>query len=564
MVDSEPDYRPRRAFVEPGPTPDPTPAPPAAARPDERDPADEDLPKPLYRDEVAGDASTPRSAPDETADPPTSATTAVSAKPARPITFTPRRTRSADDDATTILPRVGSGRHGEDPDAIDDLSDDERGPMGQRTKLALWIGAAVAVAVVGLAIGYAVLGVGNTPTTGTTPVPSIASSTDPSAATPQPTAELLGDDTLLSTKDAGLVASTTWKVASTERGTSEDSPTPACFGPDPVEGQPLPQQRALRLLSSSGKNAPGLLHEATAYATPEEAAQAYAVAAKTLGGCEVAGSYLVSGQSVTGIGDQAVGVVVSSVSDTVASNHTVVLSRTGRVLNLLDAAHPDQVIAPNSVAKAAAAVVSRECEAAGGGCGGAVAVKDGPPPIGGDELGFLATGDLPPAGKTPRPWVATPPELPKETFFGSQCETVTWSTLATEATTSRVYIVQDSGNFFGLNDIVVTMKDENAAKKLVDKVRSDLDSCEKRKLTAKVSKPEKVSGPGARKSEVAGYTAKVSQRLTDETLDYRVGIVSAGTKVAYTFLNPQDDFSFTDDEWDTVAVRAGQRATQVN
>jgi hypothetical protein len=54
----------------------------------------------------------------------------------------------------------------------------------------------------------------------------------------------------------------------------------------------------------------------------------------------------------------------------------------------------------------------------------------------------------------------------------------------------------------------------------------------------------------------------VSQKSIDGTHKYRVGIVSAGKKVVYTFLNPRDDYDFTDRQWDTVAVRAGERATQ--
>jgi hypothetical protein len=33
--------------------------------------------------------------------------------------------------------------------------------------------------------------------------------------------------------------------------------------------------------------------------------------------------------------------------------------------------------------------------------------------------------------------------------------------------------------------------------------------------------------------------------------------------VVYTFLNPRDRFDFKNRQWDTVAVRAGERATQV-
>jgi hypothetical protein len=116
-----------------------------------------------------------------------------------------------------------------------------------------------------------------------------------------------------------------------------------------------------------------------------------------------------------------------------------------------------------------------------------------------------------------------------------------------------------------LDEIVLTTKDAKAANKLVDKIKSDLRSCKRpRVLTASVTKPDKVTSVGAQKTEIAGWTAVVSQKLTDgRTAKYRVGIVAAGPKVIYTFLNPKGEFDVTSDQWDTVAVRAGERATQV-
>jgi hypothetical protein len=258
-------------------------------------------------------------------------------------------------------------------------------------------------------------------------------------------------------------------------------------------------------------------------------------------------------------------VVAASVAGGRTQQHTVMLNRTGRVMNIVDAVQPDRAIPGLAVANALAAVTTTQCGPAAGTCPTRAAVKVGPPPLGGDEPGFLAYGDLPPAGKTSGAWGATPTELPKADFAGSGCETVNWSTLSTESTTSRTYILEDaSSSFFGLNNIVVTMKDQATAKKLVDKIKDDLDDCSKRKLTAKVTDPKKVAGVGAKQTEVSGWSAEVSQKSTEGTKKYRVGVVSAGTKVVYTFLNPQDGFDFTPAQWDVVVVRAGERSTQVN
>jgi hypothetical protein len=428
----------------------------------------------------------------------------------------------------------------------------------------LLIGAVAVVVVIGLVIGYAVLGSDN-------PLPNesgVIDSRNPdngNKAPDQTGTALLTDASMLNPDQAKVIdEDRTWKIGLTERTPSDDALTAACFAGEPLEGQPTPQQRILRVMEGgTGKKPPTVLHEATAYNSPEEAAQAYAIASRTLGGCAVTGSYIESGHSVSGVGDQAVGVVVVDASKDQA--HSVVLNRTGRVVNVLDAAQPSKAFAMSAVAKALGQVNGVQCGPAGGECAGTAGVKDGPPPMGGDEPGFLATGDLPPAGAKIAPWVATEVELPKDEFKGSQCESVNWETVPAKSKSSRVYLVQESGaNFFGLNEIVLIMKDSKAASKQVGKIKSSLAGCKKKVLTASVKKPDKVTSIGAQNTKISGWTAEVSQRSTQGTAKYRVGIVSAGPKVIYTFLNPRGDYDFTDRQWDTVAVRAGERATQVN
>jgi hypothetical protein len=373
----------------------------------------------------------------------------------------------------------------------------------------------------------------------------------------------LGDTGLLDPTSAAPIAPGTWRVALTQRPPAEDAPVPACTTDEPAEGEPTAQTEVVRLLSGSGRRAPNVLHQAAAYGSPEEAAQAYAVAAKTLGGCASPGAYIADGSTVSGLGDQSTGLIANVVTAGATQWHSIVLSRSGSVVNLVDAARSGKPLGVRGVAAALATVTQQQCQAAGQPCTTDPAVTFGPPPLGGDVPGFLTTGDLPPAGKDDESWVATPAEPPSEEFLGSQCETVTWSRLSAETASSRVYLVPSSTTF-GLNDIVLTMKSKKAAGDLVAKIKADLDSCEKRKLTASVSRPEKVSGVGASAAEVTGWTATVSQKSTQGTQRYRVGIVSSGTKVAYTFLNPlQGGYDLTDDEWATVAVRAGQRMTQV-
>ncbi|HSU35603.1 MAG TPA: hypothetical protein VLJ88_08080 [Propionibacteriaceae bacterium] len=569
MVDQESRaYRARRAFSEPDPDPSgaktPTPAGPTGPPVPPQPLVDDETPKPLYRDEVTppGDGSgrpagyTPRPELEDTA--------------TRSINFAPRRPPRADDEATTVLPRTrASGRTRSRFDEIDDFETEGRRGLGQRTKLALLIGAVAAVVVIGLAIGYAVLGIGADPTTAPSASASVDPNspppTDPSATATEPAGVLLTDASMLSAAQAAkLDADRNWTIELTQRGASDDAPVAACFGGDAVEGQPVPQQKILQVLSSNGKQPLNALHEATAYNTPEEAVQAFAVASRTLGGCATPGAYIAGGRVIRGLGDQSTGVMVKVVDGNKTASHTVVLSRTGRVLNVVDVNSPGRAVEAGVVADTVAAVVTGQCTASGGTCGGTVSVKSGPPPLGGDEPGFLATGDLPPVGGATSPWTAAPIELPEEDFAGSGCETVNWATVPAEVRSARVYLLTDSGkSYFGLNEIVLTMENPKAADALVAKIKKDLESCKDRKLTATVSKPARVDGVGARNAQVTGYTSTVEQKAGEATSKFRVGIVSTGTKVAYTFCNSSGDFDFTNGQWDTVAVRAGERVTQV-
>jgi len=487
-----------------------------------------------------------------------------------PIAFAPRRPRVKDDETTTILPRSRPTKHRTQAlDAIDDYGDDERTALGRRAKLALLLGAVAAVAVIGLVIGYSVLNIGGQPQSqpSVSAPPGGAASGGATQPAGQAGGALLNDDFMLSAAQAkALAPDRKWKVVTTQRGAKADGPTAACFGGEPPEGRPTPQQEIVRVLESSGgQTAPKALHNATAYGSSEEASLAYAVASKTVGSCAVAGFYIESGRSVSGIGNQALGVVVIEVQGKKKQAHSVVVNQSGRVMNVIDAVQPTRALAVDAVAKALVQVNRVQCGPAGGACDGRLSAKKGPPPIGGDEPGFLTVGDLPPAGPKVELWVATEVELPKDDFLGSQCEGVTWSTEKSKSKASRVYLLPESGkNFFGLNEIVLTMKDAKSARKLVDRVKSNLSSCKTRKLTARVTQSTKVTSVGAQKTEVKGWSAIVSQKSTQGTATYRVGIVSAGSKVAYTFLNPRGEYNFSNHQWNTVAVRAGERTSQVN
>ena len=477
-------------------------------------------------------------------------------EPDRSTTILPR---VRDDRSTTILPKTAERRR---RDELDDDEADVRPLLRGRTRMILTIAGVAAVVIIGLVLGYAALNVGGRPAA----EPSAGVSIDPStgaSVTPTPVA-LLDDSSMINDQMARQIdPARTWQVASTQRGLDSNSPRAACFPSDPVDGQPDPQQTIQRLLSSSGKNPPALLHQAESYGTPEEAAQAYVAISKALGSCAVVGAWIDSGRTVTGLGDQSSGAVVIVTDSGKQSFHSLVISRTGRVVDIVDVAQPGSATSPKGVANALGEAITVQCTTSGGACAESVKVKAGPPPLGGDEPGFLAAGDLPPVGTTPSLWVGSSPAAPDSDYIGANCETTDWSKVASTDKSMRTYTLQDNSTVFGVDQIIVTMADDKAASQLVSKVKKDLDSCPDRKLTATVSKPSEIKGPGAENNEVDGWAANVSHKTANSTVKFRVGIVAVGPKVVWTLANPTDNLDFTEDQWQTIVLRSGQRASQV-
>lgn len=466
------------------------------------------------------------------------------------------------DESTAILPRTSRRTGGEELDET---------PPRTRNRTALLVGAVVAVAVLGLAIGYAIFAFNKTSSADPAPpVPSTSSSGASSGASTPPAAPgaLLTDDSMLNANDAkSLDGDRTWKVALTQTGLDAESPQAACLAGEPAEGQPTPQQTIIRLLSSSGKDAPGVLHQADAYATPEEAAQAYVLTAKALGGCAMDQTYINSGQVVTGLGDQSLALVLAVKDGSATEWRSVMLARTGRVVDIVDVASKGDIISQNDVAKAFSSVVKAQCTTSGGKCADGAKAVFGPPPVGGDQLGFLATADLPPAGSSASTWIGNTPADPEADKTYSGCETVDFAKTEAKTAKTRTYLLEDNAGLFGLDEVVLTMDDATAAEKMVADIKGDLDSCKTRKLTASVTSPKQIEGTGARGSKIAGWTATVTQSTSsNEKSTYRVGIASVGAKVVYTYLSAdlKQKLDLTDAEFDIVTTRAAQRATQVS
>lgn len=415
--------------------------------------------------------------------------------------------------------------------------------------------AALAVIVIAAVVATVVIWGGRegVPAANVTPTPSAA---------PVNTSLVTGD-VMLTPKSAARVIDRKWKIDTDQPADAKNAAVPACLAIDTDEAL-QPKESMVRTLTSTSKG-PTALHRAQAFETPELATEAFALMAKALGECNLKGSYIESGREISGLGDQATGVVLNDPS---AERHrTVLVNRTGRMVNVIDMAAGDETPDPTKLADQLRWITDAQCTSAIGICASDPTVEEGPPPIGGDQPGFLAVADIPLPRNGKGAWGGLDPGSPADVVT-SGCENVQFGDVPADNRVARSYVLADNPkgmpNTFGLDQITLSMASDDDAEELADQIASSIRDCEDRLPTAETKQVSKISGIGADDTEIKGITATVEQQVTsDETSVYRVGIVSAGSKVVYTFLPTDGDWDLTRSQFEDLTVRAGERATQV-
>jgi hypothetical protein len=354
-----------------------------------------------------------------------------------------------------------------------------------------------------------------------------------------------------------------WQIDTDQSAGAANAPVPACLAKE-TDDALRPKESLVRTLTSTQRG-PTALHRAEAFQTPELATEAFALMAKALGECNLKGSYIESGRVISGLGDQATGVLLT---DPFAERHRAVLvNRTGRLVNVIDMTAGDEQPDLSLLADQLRWITDIQCTGAVGICASDPSVEDGPPPIGGDQPGFLAVADIPLPENGKGTWGGLDPGSPADVVT-SGCENVEFGDLPAENRVARSYVLADNPKgmprTFGLDQIILSMATQDEADALADQIATSIRDCEDRLPTAQTSGVRKISGTGARGTEIAGIAATVEQQVTvDRTSTYRVGVVAAGNKVVYTFLPKSKDWDLTRSQFESLTVRAGERATQV-
>lgn len=351
---------------------------------------------------------------------------------------------------------------------------------------------------------------------------------------------------------------TTWQADATLTKVDASTPTPKCIVPV-LEAEVQPTDTLVRTFSPVAGAPAGLLHQVETYATPEEATAAYTDRVTQLGACERNTAWVQGGQAFTGLADEATGLTLVLQGD-VPEYHTIILSRTGTRLNILDATQADAPLDAGAVLPALEATSARQCTD-NGTCPSSAAVTQAVPALT-EPPGYLASVDLPRITAAAGAWRGVPVSTTVGTN-GSRCEAIDLKLPpASVAQQQRTMILQEDASAppdFGVDEVLYTFDTPDEANALVATLTANIDQCPGRTGTAEVARSGDLTGPGSGAAWVV--TRKVNQ--SESTARFRVAVLASGTHVVYLMATPTPEFDFSDEAWHAVALRAAERLTQL-
>ncbi|MEZ5089333.1 MAG: hypothetical protein R2719_06160 [Micropruina sp.] len=394
------------------------------------------------------------------------------------------------------------------------------------------------------------------------------------AASPTPTPSGLTEEQLLTAASlAKLRSGVTWAQA----------------GVQPARPHPTQHHPAASLTRNGSRSCPGLpgafghrwrhsagrgeseLHRRPGrrlrqivQAWPDDAAattayQAFAAQATT---CRDA--HLVAAHRVTGLADQVTAVVVDVPG---LGEHNLLIARTGRFVDVLDASSTSFSLTNDTLATALAASLGRQCGAAGGTCPATVTTALTVPPKA-EPAGWLTLADLPRVGTGDGAWSAAQAGPP--TTKGSGCERVDLTRVAsTTAATQQTYVVatDPTASAFGIDEVVYTFAKPAGAADLARTLSRNIAACTKATPTATVQRAA-VTTVDAGGKTLAATSYRITHRLGEsKAAAFRVGVAVVGTRLVYLMAFLPDasaDYDFTEDDWRDLVGRAAQRATQAD
>lgn len=391
------------------------------------------------------------------------------------------------------------------------------------------------------------------------PPTSVSESPSPS---PTPEPEPAEEADLVTNEDLVPIApASEWSTISTTLTAPEHTMRALCLST--AQQTHNPTHSFQRTLGTTGTDKLAALHRIDVYANETAAQGVLDARIQSLSNCNEVPARIVRASQVNGLAEETFQVTILQ-EEATAKYHTVLMTRDGAALQLIDVARDAEAVDPLALATAVTRAQSRIAEVQGtAGPTTPEAVATVVPPA--EPVGWLTPVDLPRLNPGIGRWTMTSPQ-PIDTR-GMGCENIELATEAgpTERAEIAYSLTQDTSvpERFGIDELLFTFPSPAEAAAFVTKLGANMHSCKDRVNTAEVEELPGVAPRDAEGNVLSARIFKASQAISDnERVHYQTVVAVAGNKVAYTLVSVTPEVQFTPEQLTELANRVTVRASQ--
>jgi hypothetical protein len=421
----------------------------------------------------------------------------------------------------------------------------------RRTLLAWGIGGLALALVVAVVVSLVVRGGGTTVPPTETPTPSVSETAVPDAA---------GAADLVTVADLAGVAAGAWAITGTSHTAAEHDGRVACFQTNDDDANPTFSVQ--RTLATSEKEPVAALHRIDAFANEAVAQMIYEDRLAVLSSCSEIPARLQGANTVVGLAPEAFQITVLFQEEN-DRYHTILLTRSGAVLQVLDVTQVGTPVNPEALAAALTRPQTQLSERQGQDVPDGVTVSNGELPSVA-PAGWLIPSDLPRIRPGVGRWnMKDPAQL---TSKGMGCEAMTLaSEPGPDERQQATYLMTQDDQMpetFGIDEMRFTFAKKKAAGKFVDKLGDALKSCKDRSLGANVEEQEEVETKTADGKATSRVFVINMETSATESVTYQLIVTQVNTRATYSLITAADDYRFTDEQLADLAARTAIRAAQ--
>lgn len=202
------------------------------------------------------------------------------------------------------------------------------------------------------------------------------------------------------------------------------------------------------------------------------------------------------------------------------------------------------------------------CPTNGGVCQIADEVRPVAPPLTGEGRGFLGSVDLPPVAHLAKVWGVTPIPARPDNPSSTECDKANFRGDGISGVRAHLYIVVGAKRLpgtFGVSETIATFPSEGRARNYLKRLERRMRKCEDRNLGATVRGPRRDRQAGI-KVRTWWLELEAGERKAQE---FRLALVRNGPRVAQVMFTPVGKYDISGQDFNSLAIRAGQRLAEL-